>query len=87
MGIKKQMFPWALVKSIKPKVHSQSVLIRGETMVHYEIFMKKKLVDFTWMVMENLDHTHPILLRKKYDRSKRLGKEGLPYVCHLMQLF
>lgn len=30
----------------------------GETMVLYEVYMKKKLVDFVWMVIEDLDHTH-----------------------------
>lgn len=47
LGIEGRMFCWVLVESIEPKVHSQTTMMRGETTLLYEIYVKKKHVDFT----------------------------------------
>lgn len=76
-----------MVNSIKPKVHSQTLVLRRETMVLWEIFVKKSPVNFVWMDIENLDHTHTVLFGNKYKRTKRLKREVLPYTCHLTCIF
>lgn len=56
-------------------------------MMIYEVFVKEKLVDFAWLVVDNIDHTIKVLMGKKYDAEKRLRKEGLPYARHLTHIF
>lgn len=62
-------------------------MTKRETMVLYEVYMKEHAIDFSWMLMENIDHIIKVLTRKKYDARKRLRKEGLLYMCHLTWIF
>lgn len=90
--IEKRMFHWALIKSIKPMVHSQTTMTRVETMVLYEVFVKERAIEFAWMVTENIDQTIKVLTRRKYDVRERMRKEGdlvhveeLPLQCEDIQ--
>lgn len=51
LAIEKRMFHWLLLKSIKPKVHYQKIVMKGETMVIYEVLIKKNPIDFVWLVV------------------------------------
>lgn len=56
-------------------------------MVLYEVSVKKRLVDFAWMGINNINHTIKVLIGKKYDSKRRMRKDGLLYLCHLMRIF